>query len=86
MTTFWNGFKVFMTELGNTLIILAKSRKAVLALVGSLLTFVVAVSPSLAPYQDKVVNVVDLFIGVVIAGIALEDAAVKFRSGGDRGG
>lgn len=82
MSTFWNGIKEFLSEVGNTLIVLAKSRKAVLALVGSLLTLAVAVSPSLAPYQDKVVNVVDLFIGVVIAGIALEDAAAKLKSGG----
>ncbi len=83
MNTFWNGFKDFLAEVGNTLMVLAKSRKAVLALVGSLLTLVVALSPSLAVYQDKVVNVIDLFIGVVIAGIALEDAAAKFKSGGD---
>lgn len=82
MNTFWNGIKEFLSEIGNTLIILAKSRKAVLALVGSVLTTVVALSPSLTPYQDKVFNVVDLFIGVVIAGIALEDAAIKFKSGG----
>lgn len=85
MKTFAIEIKEFFGALWGTLKVLAQSRKVVLALAAAVLTLLVAVVPQLAPLQGKVTDVVDLFIGVVIAGIALEDAAAKSRSGGAGG-
>jgi len=79
MKTIGEQLKEFFGGIWGVCKALAKSRKFVLALVGSLLTLAVAVAPQLASFEGHAINVVDLFIGVVIAGIALEDAALKLK-------
>ena len=77
MSTFLTGVGNFFKGLGKTLVALAASRKATVAAVSQLVTVGVMLVPRLAPYADRIVTGVDLAMVVIIAGIAIEDAAEK---------
>lgn len=65
------------TPIVSPLLLLLKSRKFLLAVVGIVLDTIIALHPDLAPMREELLIGVTTIVGVLIGGIAYEDGSEK---------
>lgn len=65
------------TPIVSPLLLLLRSRKFLLAVIGIVLDTIVAVHPDLAPQREELLLGITTIVGVLIGGIAYEDGSEK---------
>jgi hypothetical protein len=65
------------TPIVSPLLLLLRSRKFLLAVIGIVLDTVIALHPDLAPMREELLIGVTTIVGVLIGGIAYEDGSEK---------